>query len=95
LVSEDEMNSIKEFSKTHEYIKLVRSTVMENEVVTVNAPVYCMDGNVVRIKKKCIKMNLPSLGYMMVAELEGDKLMSREISVRETELVFDSNFQLS
>jgi len=42
------------------------------------------------IKNKFIKVDLPSLGYMMVADMEGEGVMGREIGVKEKEALLHS-----
>ena len=85
-VSEDEINSIKEFSLNYQGIKLIRSKVVENDVVIVNGPSYSIDGNVLSVKNKIMKKNLPSLGFIMKAEIQTDSLMGREISFGNKDL---------
>jgi transcription antitermination factor NusG len=71
IVQHDEIKAIKEFLSTHLNIKLERSQINSNSKASViDRPAYSIDGNVVTVKNKFIKVNLPSLGFIMVAEVE-------------------------
>ncbi|HEY5369708.1 MAG TPA: UpxY family transcription antiterminator [Hanamia sp.] len=91
IIQNEEIEEIREFVAEHENIRLERSGVNVNSLASVvDRPSYAMDGNVVMIKNKFIKVNLPSLGYMMVAEMEGDGVMGREIGLKEKEALLYS-----
>lgn len=59
IVSEDEINSIKEFSKNYPDIKLMPSNVVENDLVSFNDPSYSIERNVLSLRNKMMKMKLP------------------------------------
>jgi len=86
-VSQGEINSMKQFSHNHQYIKLIRSKVIENERVTVNSPSYSMEGNILSVKNKIMKVNLPSLGFVMTAEIDTEKVIGREVAFEKKDLV--------
>jgi len=87
IVSEDEINSVKKFSDNHFHIKLIRSKVFENKMVTINNPSYLIEGNVLSVKNKVMKVNLPSLGFTMLAEIDNDRVIGREVGFGEKDLV--------
>lgn len=86
-ISEDEINAIKEFTDNYQGIKLIRSRVVENDIVTVNAPTYFMDGNLLSVKNKIMKVNLPSLGFIMAAEIDTESVIGREVSFGKKDLI--------
>ncbi len=79
VITEMEINSIKLFISDHQDIKLEKLTVSSN-VADLNSfqTSYEIDGNVVAIKHKTIKVNLPSLGYAMIANLKDNSIFGRE-----------------
>ena len=71
IIRDKEIDIIKRFLKEHSFVKLEKVDVCFNEVVQINSgPLIEHEGNVVSIKNKFVKMILPSLGYIMCAELE-------------------------
>ena len=84
IVQNEEIEEIREFVTHHQNIRLERSRVNVNSLASViEPPSYSVDGNVVTIKNKFIKVDLSSLGYRLVAEMEGEGVMGREIGVKE------------
>src|SRR5665647_1355815 len=80
IIQNEEIEEIKEFVTHHQNIRLERSGVNVNSLASViDRPSYAVDGNVVMIKNKFIKVDLPSLGYRLVAEMEGEGVMGREM----------------
>ena len=89
IVRNDEIKEIREFVSAHQNIKLEGSSInLNTEASVVDRPAYAIDGNVVTIKNKFIKVNLPSLGFTMVAEVEEKGVMEREVVVRKAEMQF-------
>lgn len=80
IISEDEIDAIKEFTNTHQSIELERTQVNVNDKVRIiDGPTYSMEGNVFSLKNnKTLKVNLPSLGYIMVAKIEEKSIFARE-----------------
>jgi transcription antitermination factor NusG len=88
VIQNEEIEEIREFVRQHQNIKLERDRVNVNSISAfVDKPSYSIDGNVVMIKNKFIKVNLPSLGYVMVAEMEEEGVIGREIRVGGKEMV--------
>lgn len=70
MVKEEEIAAIKEFTAKYQNIKVQHSKVnMQDVVRNVSAPIKSVDGKVYSISCKTIKMNLPSLGFILVAEV--------------------------
>lgn len=71
VIRDKEIEMIKKFLNEHHFIKLEKVDVHFNDVVKMNAaPQIEQDGNLVSLKAKTVKMVLPSLGYIMCAEVE-------------------------
>lgn len=85
IISENEINSMKVFLSNYANIKLTRSKVVENGVV--NSPSYFIDGNILAVKNKIMKVNLPSLGFMMSAEINNERIIGREVAFGQKVLI--------
>lgn len=89
IVRNEEIKEIREFIAAHQNIKLESSKINLNTTASVvDRPAYAIDGNVVTVKNRFIKVNLPSLGFTMVAEVKEKGVMGREIEI-EFEVTFD------
>ena len=90
-INEDEINAIKEFTNNHHEIRLEKQHAnlksYENIIDDIS---YLMDGKILMIKNRVIKVNLPSLGFTMVARVEDESIMGREISIGKKEFLVQS-----
>ena len=76
IIRDDEIDAIKEFTNDHQNIKLERTQVNVNDVARIiDGPLYSMEGKVLSIKNKMVKVNLPSLGFIMIAEMETETII--------------------
>jgi transcription antitermination factor NusG len=79
VIEETEINAIKELTNDHQEVALeklsVNSDVAERNIYQSS---YEMEGNVLAVKNKTIKINLPSLGYAMIATFKEDSVFGRE-----------------
>jgi transcription antitermination factor NusG len=82
IIAEAEVNAIKEFTSDYQNINLERTPVNCN-VLEKNSykSAYSIEGNLVAVKNKTIKINLPSLGYAMIANLKEESVFGLERSV--------------
>jgi len=88
IIQPEEIQVLKNFVKDHKNIKLVRTKVdMNDSVKVVEGPSYSMDGKVLIVRNKTIKINLPSLGYIVVAEMETGPVIGREVLLSNQELL--------
>jgi transcription antitermination factor NusG len=82
IIREDEIEVIKEFINDHQNIELERAQVNMHEAARiVDGPLYSMEGNVFAVKNKTVKVNLPSLGYIMVAKMEDESIFGRDATI--------------
>lgn len=90
-INEDEIIAIKEFTNNHDEIRLeklpVNLIIYENFMDSVS---YIMDKKILIIKHRAIRMNLPSLGFTMVAGVEVENRMNKGIVFNNKELLVQS-----
>jgi transcription antitermination factor NusG len=71
LIRDSEIDTIKRFLNEHTNVKLEKTSVNVNDTVRIlGGPLMEKEGHVLSIKNKTVKVVLPSLGYLMVAEVE-------------------------
>ena len=88
IIKHDEIEAIKGFTIDYHNIKLERTIINPNDIVRiVDGPDYSIEGKVLTVKNKTVKVNLPSLGYTMIAEMETEDIMGRGISFGNKELL--------
>jgi len=79
IVNETEIDAIKELTADYQNINLEKLTV--NSAVTdksIYQPSYEIEGNILAVKNRTIKINLPSLGYALIAKLKEDSIFGKE-----------------
>ena len=70
-VKEEEIAAIREFTAHYNNIKVQKTFVdVEGKVQNLSVPVKGVEGNVYSISYKTIKLNLPSLGIAMLADIK-------------------------
>lgn len=70
VIRDEEIESIRNFLKEHNHVKLVKTTVDKDDVVQiVKGPLTNQTGSVTAVRNNYVKVMLPSLGYFMVAEI--------------------------
>ena len=70
-IRNDEIQAIKEFLDDYMDVRLEKTTVNLNDKVRmIGGPLVTQVGQVVSVKNKTVKVILPSLGYMMHAEID-------------------------
>lgn len=71
VIRDVEINTIQKFLNEHSNVQLERTRVNVNDIVRViSGPLMEHEGQVIKINNKTIKIILPSLGYIMAAEVE-------------------------
>ena len=71
VIRDVEIDVIKRFLDEHSDVQLERTKVNVNDIVRViSGPLMEHEGRVVSVKNKTVKISLPSLGYIMAAEVE-------------------------
>jgi transcription antitermination factor NusG len=71
VIREEEIIMIKKFMNQYTDVQLEKTLVSVNDVVRViNGPLMEQEGNVLAVRNRTVRISLPSLGYIMVAEVE-------------------------
>lgn len=74
IIKEEEISIIKEFITDHNDIRIEKTHVDEKDTPRiVDRPGFMIDGNLLTIKNKSIKVNLPSLGYTLIADVSKEE----------------------
>jgi transcriptional antiterminator NusG len=82
VIAEAEVNAIKEFTADYQNIDLEKMPVNCN-ILEKNfyRSAFSIEGNLVAVKNKTIKINLPSLGYAMIANLKEESVFGVDRSM--------------
>ncbi len=79
VIAVDEIVAIKEFTEDYRNIKVEPAFVNSSEVAhAINGSTVSNDGRLYAVKNKTIKVNLPSLGYTLIAEPEEESVFVRD-----------------
>ncbi|NEU10015.1 UpxY family transcription antiterminator [Flavihumibacter sp. R14] len=71
VIRDEEIDLIKEFLNTHRNVRLEKAQLFVNErVKIISGPLMQMQGIIISVKRNTVKVNLPSLGYFLTAEIE-------------------------
>jgi len=71
-IKEEEINAMKDFCLNYQEISVEK---MHSDFQTEEADIsYLMDGQILLVKNRTMKLNIPSLGLTMVAKLPEEKL---------------------
>jgi len=71
VIRNEEIDTIKQFLNEHSFVRLEKVALnVEDLVKIVSGPFMAQQGRVISLKKKTVKIALPSLGYWMHAEVE-------------------------
>lgn len=82
VVKHEDILAIKEFCNDYSEIELFKTPVNINENARfVDSPTYTNDGKLLLLKNKAIKIILPSLGYLMVANLKEESIFASETTI--------------
>jgi len=75
VIRDSEIDSIRSFLSEHVNIKLEKSPINANDKVRVlSGPLMELEGEVLSVKSRTVKVALPSLGYLMFAEVETENV---------------------
>lgn len=91
-IKDEEINAMKEFAQNHEgiVVEKMRSNSKSEETDLS----YLMDGQILLVKNRTMKLNIPSLGLSMVAKLPEEKteqiLLGNKRSFGNQELLLPS-----
>jgi transcription antitermination factor NusG len=91
IVPNSEIEAIREFLADYPEIRLEKSTVNLNDIVRmVDRPKYSVEGNLITVKNTKVKLNLPSIGFNMIAEIIPENSLNQKGAFHTTELQLQS-----
>jgi transcription antitermination factor NusG len=91
IVPNSEIEAIREFVADYQDIRLEKSAVNLNDIVRmVDRPKYLVEGNLITVKNTKVKLNLPSIGFNMVAEIIPENSLNGKGAFQTTELQLQS-----
>ncbi len=71
VIPEREIEAIRHFLNDNINVTLQKTTInITDRVRIISGPLMAHEGNVLSVKRRTVKLSLPSLGYLMVAEVE-------------------------
>jgi len=75
VVRDSEIETIRDFLAGHVNIKLEKTPINANDKVRVlTGPLMELEGEVLSVKRRTVRVALPSLGYLMFAEVETENI---------------------
>lgn len=75
VIRDIEIEMIKRFLEEHVNVQIEKTAVNVNDIVRViSGPLIDNEGQIRAVSNKSVKLTLPSLGYMMMAEVELSKI---------------------
>ncbi len=93
IIKDEEIDAIKDFTNNYRCLRVERTSVnISDRVKIINGPSYKMEGKFISIKNKNIKVNLPSLGFALIAEAEKENIMNLQGSLENISLISDASF---
>ena len=89
IIRDTEIEVIRHFLNDYEQVKLEKTEVnLEDKVRVTHGPLMLMEGKVVEVKHKTVRVLLPSLGYAMIAEIDKTNIEKvNMISARNTVMI--------
>lgn len=76
IIRDDEIDTIRQFLNEYRNIRIERMDFNVNDRVKIlSGPFMQMEGDVIEVKHKTVKVLLPSLGFLMSAEIEKTNLV--------------------
>ncbi len=95
IIRDAEIQVIKEFTTNYQDIKLEQTEVNLNDTLQItNGSSYSMAGNLITVKNETVRINLPSLGFILIAGMEKENLSKRRrpflknISLKNSETTY-------
>ena len=75
VIKEEEIENIKKFLSEHTDVQLEKQNLqIDDKVRIISGPLINVEGNITGIANHKVKLSLPSLGYMMIAEVKSSNV---------------------
>jgi len=89
VIRDEEIEAIRRFTDQYPNVQLEKTAVnLDDKVRIVKGPLITQEGNVIAVKSRTVKIALPSLGYIMVAEVEKQNI--EVISTSGSHIAYES-----
>ncbi len=89
VIPDREIEAIRHFLHDNINVSLQKTTInISDRVRIISGPLMAHEGNVLSVKRRTVKLSLPSLGYLMVAEVETgniEVLLPREFGLKDVD----------
>jgi len=70
IIKDEEINTIRHFLTTYKQVTAIQDVRSHDKIRVLNGALMFLEGEVVEVKNKTVKVLLPSIGYHLVAEVE-------------------------
>ena len=88
IIKKEEIEVIRDFISAHEDIMLEKIRINVNDVVKViDGSRYIIEGNILTVKSSSLRVNLPSIGYALVATVETENPLQTEVFFGKKDLL--------
>jgi transcription antitermination factor NusG len=75
VIKEEEIENIKKFLSEHTDVQLEKQHLqIDDKVRIISGPLINVEGNITNIVNNKVKLSLPSLGYLMIAEVKSSNV---------------------
>jgi transcription antitermination factor NusG len=88
IIQKEEIEVIRDFTSVHQNIMIEKTKVNVNDAIKViDGPRYSIEGNILTVTNISFKVNLPSIGYALVARIETENPLQTEVSFGKKDLL--------
>ena len=88
IIKNEEIQVIRDFTSSYQNIVIEKTRVNVNDAIKViDGPRYSIEGNILTVKNTSLKVNLPSIGYALVATVETEIPLQTEVSFGKKDLL--------
>ena len=83
IIKEKEILTIKKFLDEFEYVEAIKIDIKpEDRVLITSGPLMDQEGSVIEVKNKMVKVCIDSLGYMLIAYIDKNKIISIQPTIQ-------------
>jgi transcription antitermination factor NusG len=88
IIQKEEIEVIRDFTSVHQNVMIEKTRVNMNDAIKViDGPRYSIEGNILTVTNTSFKVNLPSIGYALVARIETENPLETEVSFGKKDLL--------
>ena len=94
IIRDEEIDAIKQFLEEYQNVQLEKIDVNLHDRVRISSgPLMAREGDVIEVRNKTVKVQLPSLGYAMTAEVEKSNVEIIPITTSYTNNFYNALFR--